>query len=90
MNTYLALGLLLATAGSISLYLTSPNQRWLDVPWHPMPARLTGGFLMIAGLILPWQAMQPLAAVFTWGIWVMLVFLLYPGLGVLFSLHRKA
>lgn len=85
---YMILGLTLALAGCVSVYLASPNQRWLDHSWRPHPALAAGVLLLAAGVAALWQAMQPVAAVFTAFAWVMLLFVLFPYLGAWLSLQR--
>lgn len=85
----ITLGLIAATAGCISLYLSSPHQRWRQQPWSAQPARSTGLLLLALSLTLLWQAMQAVAAVFTLLHWAMLLFILFPYLGALFTLRRK-
>lgn len=80
--------LLLVFAGCLSQYLTSPHQRWLARPLAAGPGRAAGAALLAGGLAILAQAVQLAAAVFTLCAWAMLVFVLLPYLGALFSLRR--
>lgn len=88
MNRIVALGLLLAACGCASIYLASPNQRWRLAPWPARPARVAGGLLLAAGLIVLLRALQPAAGSFVFVHWLMLLFVLFPYLGALRSVHR--
>lgn len=88
MGATLALGLLLALAGSLSLYLASPHQRVLAQRWPAAPARAAGALLLACGLAALCQGMTALAAVFSFCTWLMLVFVVLPYLGAWISLQR--
>lgn len=88
MNMHFALGTLLVLAGCTGLYLASPHQRWFAHPWPPRRTRAAAMLLLTAGLIALWQVMQPVAAVFTFIAWAMLLFVLFPYAGALLSLKR--
>ncbi|ABC23113.1 hypothetical protein [Rhodospirillum rubrum] len=83
MAVTMALGLTLALAGCLSLYLTSPHQRLTARPCPARPLRAAGGLLLGLGLIVLGQTMQMVAAVFTLGSWIMLCFVALPYLGLL-------
>lgn len=89
MNWIVALGLLLATAGSASIYLASPNQRWLVAPWPARHARTAGTLLLAAALIVLLQVLRPAAGCFVFLHWLMLLFVLFPYLGALRSARRR-
>ncbi len=83
MRAQLLLSLLIAAAGSASVYLAAQHQAWRARPWPALPARVAGALLLAAALAMMWHAMQPVAAVFTWSTWLMLLFALFPALGAL-------
>ncbi|MGD2117422.1 MAG: hypothetical protein PVG66_03620 [Chromatiales bacterium] len=83
-------GLLIVLAGCIAIYLDSPHQRWLA---HSRTSRINvwgGVLLLIAGLVVLMSSMQGAAAVFVWLVWIMLLFVSFPYLGVLFSMRKKS
>lgn len=73
--------LILAALACLALYLASPNQRWLARAWSARPARVLAAMLWLTSLTLAVQAMQAVAAVFTLGVWSMLLLTLFPYLG---------
>jgi len=78
MNLFTSTGLLLSFLGGSTIYLASPNQRWL---LRPLPAglgRLAGSVLLVLGWLALWQAMQALTAAFVFLTWLMLLFSLLP------------
>jgi FtsH-binding integral membrane protein len=84
-----ALGLLLAAAGCVGIYLASPNQRWRAAPWPATPARGAGAALLVAGLAALLQPLKAPAATFVFVHWLMLLFTLFPYLGALRHACRK-
>lgn len=90
MNGHFALGLLLAAAGCVSVYLASPHQRWRAAPWPARPARAAGALLLVAGLVAFLQVLQAPAASFVLVHWLMLLFVLFPYLGALRSARRQS
>lgn len=90
MATALPLGLLLALAGSLAIYLASPNQRWLARPLMGRPARVAGFILLALGLLSLRQSLQATPAVFVLVTWAMLLFVLWPYLGALRPAPDKA
>lgn len=89
MNIFTLIGLLTILSGSTAIYLASPNQRWLAVPWPARPARTTGILLLVAGLIALLQTLRPAAGTFVFVHWLMLIFVLFPYLGALLVSRRK-
>lgn len=88
-GAFIGSGLLLALAGSISIYLASPHQRWRGRPLVAGPARSLGCALLALGLVLVCQVMQIVAAVFLFATALMLLFLLLPYLGALLVILRS-
>lgn len=88
-TAYTIIGLALLLMGSASLYLASPNQRWLDHAWRPRRAALAGLSLLSAGLAALLQSSHPLAAVFTAFTWVMFLLVAFPYLGAWRSLRKS-
>jgi hypothetical protein len=83
-------GLLIILAGCIAIYLASPHQRWL-VRSRTSRINVWGGvLLLIAGLVVLMNSMQGAAAVFVWLVWIMLLLVFFPYLGVLFSIRKKS
>ena len=81
-------GLLMAFVACVCIYLSSRHQLWIAMQ-GPLPAaKWTGVGLLTLSLVMMTVAMQVIAAVFTLFIWVMLLFVLFPYLGVLFSSKR--
>ena len=89
MNTFTLIGLLTSLLGSATIYLASPSQRWLAVPWPARAARPAGFLLLLAGLLALLQALQPAAGSFVFVHWLMLLFVLLPYLGALLDSRRK-
>lgn len=83
------LALLLALAGSICLYLSSPNQRWRSRPLPAVAARLVALALILISLFVLWLNTQPVVAVFMLCGWLMLFLVVLPYLGAWRSLRRK-
>lgn len=83
MGAGMTLGLMLALAGSLFIYLASPNQRWLAAPWAALPARGAGGLLLLGAWLALLRDFQVLVAVFFLGTWLMLLFVAWPYLGAL-------
>jgi len=78
-------GLLMAFVACVCIYLSSRHQLWI-ARQGPLPAaKWTGVGLLILSLFMMTVAMQVIAAVFTLLIWVMMLFVLFPYLGVLYS-----
>lgn len=84
----LALGLALALAGCLSVYLGAEHQRLLARRWPARPARIAGALLLAGGLAALFAALQPVTAVFVFCTWAMLLFVLLPYLGALRNLHE--
>lgn len=89
MNIVLASGFLLVLAGCICLYLASPNQRWRKAALPSRAARAASVILLAAGLLMLLQSFQPAAAFFVLITWTMLLLVLLPHLGLLFSTWRR-
>lgn len=85
-----ALGLALLPLGCASLYLASPNQRWLARLWPAAAARAAGLLSLAAGLAVLWQIMQGVAAAFTFATGLMLLFVVFPYLGALRGGREKS
>lgn len=83
-----ALGLLLAAAGCVGIYLASPNQRWRAAPWPGRPARMVGVLLLVGGLAAFLQTLRSPVAAFVFLHWLMLLFILFPYLGALLAARR--
>ncbi len=83
-------GLLAAFAGSLLFYLASPNQRWRTMPLPARPARIAGVIFFAAGIAILLAAMQTATAIFIFCVWLMLLWIVYPYLGALFSSVDKA
>jgi len=84
----LALGLALALAGCLSMYLGAEHQRLLARRWPARPARIAGALLLAGGLAALFAALRPVTAVFVFCTWAMLLFVLLPYLGALRNLHE--
>ncbi|OUR73021.1 hypothetical protein A9Q78_05285 [Methylophaga sp. 41_12_T18] len=81
-------GLLMAFVACVYIYLSSRHQLWI-ARQGPLPAaKWTGVGLLTLSLVMMTVAMQVIAAVFTLFIWVMMLFVLFPYLGVLYSSNR--
>jgi hypothetical protein len=77
-------------SGAASLYLGAPNQRWLS---RRLPARLSraaGAALLLLGVILWNEAVQLSTAIFATLVLTMLLLIVYPCVGALRSIVRKA
>lgn len=90
MDGNVALGLMLAAAGCVAIYLASPHQQWRDKPWPARPARGLGAALLVAGMVALLQALQAPAASFVFAHWLMLLFVLFPHLGALLAARRRS
>lgn len=88
MDGNVVLGLVLAAAGCIGIYLASPNQRWRVAPWPAAPSRAAGAVLLVTGLAALLQALKGPAAAFVFVHWLMLLFVLFPYLGALLPARR--
>lgn len=89
MTGWFALGLLLVLAGSLAVYLASPNQRALAQPLGAGAARSSGLLLGVAGLLCLLACLQALAAVLVFATWLMLLFMIWPYLGALMVSGQK-
>ncbi|THF65105.1 hypothetical protein [Pseudothauera rhizosphaerae] len=89
MNASFTLGLLLAAAGCLCIYLASPNQCWRAAAWPARPARAAGALLLASGLAALLQTLQAPAASFVFACWLMLLLVFFPYLGAWRS-SRKA
>lgn len=78
-----ALGLALALAGCLSMYLGAAHQRLRARPWPAVPARVGGALLLVAAQVTLLLALRPVAACFVLATWAMLVFMALPALGAL-------
>lgn len=76
-------------AGALLVYLAARHQAWLAQPLPPA-ARWAGCGMLAVALLLWWQALRPLAAVFTHVALLMLLFTTLPGLGALRRAWRSA
>jgi len=90
MFPYFLSGALALLAGSMALYLASPNQRWRSTPLSKVPACTAGAMLLGVGLACLRQVFQPAAAAFVWCHVLMWLFLLFPYCGAWLVLRRKA
>lgn len=81
-------GLLLTTLGMVCAYLSSPQQRWVALPWPSRPARLTGVLCALMGLWVLSAGMQALVATYVWVTALMLVGAALPYVGVLINASR--
>lgn len=89
MNTAaLAVALTLSLGGGACLYLASPNQqlRAAPLPWRP--ALLAGSGLGLGGLAAFAWVLHPVAAVFTFTLWLMLVLVALPHVGAVVTRLR--
>ncbi|HTU63204.1 MAG TPA: hypothetical protein VMF89_32310 [Polyangiales bacterium] len=84
----LLLASLLAFFSCTGLYLASPHQRWRTAPLRAKPARLVAGLLALASLYAFTRALDGVAAVYTFGTWIMLLLVVLPYLGAAFSKPR--
>ncbi|WBS05163.1 hypothetical protein OU994_13220 [Pseudoduganella sp. SL102] len=75
------IGFVLLAAGTLAIYLASPHQSWLARPLPARPARVAGSLALLAALAAMLQAWRPLAAVFLFCTWTMLLFVAWPYLG---------
>jgi hypothetical protein len=89
MNGFIALGLFLAAAGCVCIYLASPNQRCRAAPWPARAARAGGALLLVSGLLALLRVLQAPAAAFVFVHWLMLLFILFPYLGALVAARRE-
>lgn len=89
MAGWIASGLLLAVAGSLAVYLASPHQRLLTRPLGAGAARAAGGLLCAAGLLCLLGGLQAVAAVMVFATWLMLLFMIWPHVGVLLASRQQ-
>jgi len=89
MKIFTLIGLILIAQGCASIYLASPNQRWLVAPWRALPARLAGGVLLVLGGFALGREMQLLTTIFVIVTALMLIFSVLPYLGALLSTGRR-
>lgn len=82
------LAMLTSLVGSNLIYLHSRHQLWLQQPLSLTFSRL-GGILIICSLVILLMTMQPLAAVFSLIVWVMLLLGIFPYLGALKQLRKR-
>lgn len=82
----IALGL--AVASVVSLYLSSPRQRWRAAPLAARPARGAAAALALGSLLAFAQVMFVGVAVAAWAISLMLALVVLPYSGVLRSPRR--
>lgn len=87
--SFTLLGLLATLAGSASLYLASPNQRWAPRPWPARPARAAAWLLWAAAIGLFGRGLHPLAAAFCFATALMLTLTVLPYLGALRGVLRR-
>lgn len=90
MDAWPALGMLLATAGSVAFHLSVRHQHWLAHPLPARPARLVGVVLLAAALTAFAQALQAPVAVFVFVTWTMLVCVALPHLDALRTILGEA
>lgn len=83
MDANIGLGIALSVAGSLGLYLASPNQRWLAAPLRPTLTRVASGLLLAASLGLLTLALRPLVAGYVFAVIVMLALTLLPYTAIL-------
>lgn len=83
------IALVLAFAGCASFYLASPHQRWRAAPLPAKPARAVALGLAVASLVAFLCAMRAAPAVFAFVSWVMLLLVVFPYVGALFTLRRE-
>lgn len=85
---YVVGGILSAFAACVFIYLSSRHQLWIPRQ-GPLPiAKWIGIGLLIISLVMMTVGMQVVAAVFTLFVWIMLLFILFPYLGILYSLRK--
>lgn len=80
--------LILLTGGAAILCLSSPRQQWMDAPLCARRGKRVGGGLVLAGLVLTWLDMAPLAGFFTSLTFVMLALMAVPCLGAVRRLRQ--
>lgn len=89
MPAWPALGMLLATAGSVALYLSVRHQQCLARPLPARPARVAGFALLAVSLPAFLQVMQAVVAVFVLVTWAMLMCVALPHLDALRMICRR-
>lgn len=90
MSDSFLLSLLAQCAGTVLLYLSSPQQCWLAAPLVARPARALAGLLLLAALAGLLQIFQLAAGLFVFIHVLMLLLLLLPYCGAWRRLRRRA
>ena len=88
MNNFVLLGFVSILPGCASIYLASPNQRWLSKALPKWPARALGAVLLVIGWLALMKGMLLVAASFVFVIALMLTFVLLPYIGALISAQK--
>jgi len=88
MQTFSLIGLAAVWLGCSSIYLASPNQRWLATSWPARPARILGALLLVLGWLSLAQVMSRLTASFVFLTTLMLALSVLPYIGALLSIRR--
>lgn len=86
MDANTGLGIALSLAGSLGLYLASPNQRWLAAPLRPIITRVASSLLLAASFGVLTFTLRPLVAGYVFAVSVMLALTLLPYTAI-FSPH---
>jgi len=81
-------GLLMTTLGMVCIYLGSPQQRWIGMPWPSRPARVSGALCALLGWLVLSAGMQALVATYVWLTALMLVGAALPYVRVLIHASR--
>lgn len=89
MKIFTLIAYLAALSGCASIYLASPNQRWLVRSLPVVPARTGGVLLLVLGWLSLLQKMQSVTAAFVFITFLMLVFSVLPYIGALVGNGRE-
>jgi|ACQI01.1.fsa_nt_gi hypothetical protein len=89
MQWFHLIALLTGFLGSLSIYLTSPNQLWLNQPFAKTTGLLVGALFWIVCLALLMQGLQVVVAIFIFVVWIMVVLTLLPYIGALKKIKSK-
>jgi len=89
MGSSTLIGLALAFAACLAIYLASPNQRWRAKPLPPLPARAGGLAMCVAAWLCLAHGRQPLTATLMLYTALMVSCLVLPCTGALLGLLKK-